>query len=490
MGGVHRADALLARPGVEDLVGAGADLLLREAVVERGGRDADALDAQRLGDRGRDLRRRVEERKQTLVILHPVAQPVDDRGGRIERRIDEAADHVVVRTEIELRKLRELPDGVGQRAAEAEVAQVDAGHAAVVVQRDAGLRPPQIGIAVEIPVGAPREALAVVVPLFAVERFPDLIEGVVVLDIVVRLVEADLDVGLGRAVVGHREAGRRRGAAHLERRARRALGRVVQHAVAAGGQRQQRVAEARRSLVAGGAVGFVLPVEVDREGAREVREARAGAREAAGELLHHREVDIFDLVEGIPVGRAGAGGILKIREVFHQGEAHLAAGFDADRQVVHRQTARNDFERRHAGGRADVDFAVEGVVKRIGDDAVGAGQQLELAASQTEFGTRFVGGREGENLRDGRLAVGERDTDLGGFGEVVEAAARGARRGVCGLGRGRGSLVGGALVELELHVAVVRFAVVDTLVVGAPGAEQCRAEREHGSHAESDKFHN
>ncbi len=241
--------------------------------------------------------------------------------------------------------LKSLPKEIGNLkkleirrhvAAESESAQVQTRYAAVVVELHARLGAPQVGVFVEVPVGSRVVAFARIGPARAVEGFPDGFQCVVVLDIFVAFVERDFGFDFGRFVVFHREVRRGRPGVRLKGGLVLVVGHIRDYAVFARRQRQQRVAFARRGLVAERAVCFVLFVEVDGKFHRQFLERRQVVR--FGVL--YRQVRVFDFVERVLAVYVAGAGPDKVRHVFQQRDAYFAARRHVHRQVVGRQSAR------------------------------------------------------------------------------------------------------------------------------------------------------
>ena len=410
--GVQRADvALAARRRFEYLI------LGVALIVKLRGADVDVVFAQREGARPRHLLRRMQQVQVFLVILEPVARALRDTLVRVQRRVFETLRHVVVRAEVQLHELRELADLLGHVAVESEAAEVDFGHASVGVDLDAGLVAPQVRILVEVPVRTDGVVLSLIGPFLAVQRFPDGIEGIVILHVLVCFVERYGHVGFGRAVVFDGEGRFDRTVVRLEQDAVAVVGQVSEHDVVAGGQREERVAGAGRGLVSGRGFRVLFVVEVDREGDGQLLERH----QVVGLGVLHRDVELPDLFEDVLARNvaAGPGGRGESRHVLGQREAHRAAREDVHRQVVRRETARHD-RQAGVGGVAVVELLVVAVEERETGDFVFAGQQFELVAAHPVFGALLVGRRKGEGLDDGLLAAGEGHLHLAGFGEVVE----------------------------------------------------------------------
>ena len=449
------ADALLKSGfAVDDLV-LGVVLL-----VERDARNGQVVLLERAGDRLGGLRRRVDQAEELLVALHAGAVPLAQALVGRDRGVVFEQVGVVVRTQIKLDQLRELADGRGQVAPESEVAERDLRHAAVGVHLHAGLDAPEVGVLVEVPVGACGVVLAGEIPVGTVERLPDFVQRVVVADILVGLVERDADLRFGGLVVLDGEVEVLGPFVGLQQQLVLVVGLVPHHFVAAGLERKQRVAFERRGLVA---ERVVVLVEMDRE----LRGQHLEGRLFVGLALFYGEADEGDLVEGIlPVCRTGDGRLGEVRKVLADGEAHFSARFDIDRQVVDLQAAGFDDEP-VVEGHAVVYQLVVRVVEREGDDLVLPGQQPQLLAAQAELGALLVGGRERQRLGDGRAVAAERHLHLGGFVKVVEL----------GFLRPADGVVGRLLVEFELDVSVVEIAVVDAVVVGTSAGEgRCQCE--------------
>ena len=322
------------------------DLILGEILVERRGRDRDAVFGQGPGDRLGRLGRDMDQREELLVTLHAGAVALGEALVVCQRGVVFEQVAVVVRAQIQLDELRELADGCRHVPAEAELADRDLRHAAVGVHLHARLDAPQVGILVEIPVDAGGIVFTPVRPVLPVERLPDFVKRVVVADILVGLVERDADFGLGGLVVLDGEIQVLGTLVGLQQDFVLVVGLVSLQAVIARLEREQRVAFERGGLVAvldvlGGPVLAVVP-EVDRELRGEFFERG----ELVGRLVPYGQVEERDLVEGVlPFGGTRHHGCLgEVRQVLGDRETHRAARLHVDRQVVRNEAAGHDVE--------------------------------------------------------------------------------------------------------------------------------------------------
>ena len=106
-----------------------------------------------------------------------------------------------MRAQVEFHKFAQLTDGRREVSPEAEVADIDKGHAAIGMQLYARLVSPEVRRFVEIPVGAVRPVFSKIIPVLPVERLPDFLEGGIILHILGRLVHSHRHFHLGCLIV-------------------------------------------------------------------------------------------------------------------------------------------------------------------------------------------------------------------------------------------------------------------------------------------------
>ena len=143
---------------------------------------------------------RMDDAQILLVSFHTMRGTLARSDGRIVG--DEV--HVIMRSEIKFHKFGELSDCRRHIPMNAEVTEIQQGHTAVCMKRHSRLVSPEIRILVEVPVGAFRIILANIVPTFfalAFKFFPNHLEGIVILQILVRLMQLDRNISLSHLIV-------------------------------------------------------------------------------------------------------------------------------------------------------------------------------------------------------------------------------------------------------------------------------------------------
>jgi hypothetical protein len=88
-------------------------------------------------------------------------------------------------TEIKLDKLGKLSKCRRHMAMETELAHIDHCHTSVRMKGHTWLVTPEVRILVEVPVASARMILTDIIPVLSVERFPDLIKGIIILEVFV-----------------------------------------------------------------------------------------------------------------------------------------------------------------------------------------------------------------------------------------------------------------------------------------------------------------
>ena len=173
------------------------NLSLGVTVVERDFRYADIVLLKGSGHRLGKLMERVNHRQILLVAL----QTGGTSPAALHCRVILDYVQVVVRAQVEFHKFAQLTDGRREVSPEAEVADIDKGHAAIGMQLYARLVSPEVRRFVEIPVGAVRPVFSKIIPVLPVERLPDFLEGSIILHILGRLVHSHRHFHLGCLIV-------------------------------------------------------------------------------------------------------------------------------------------------------------------------------------------------------------------------------------------------------------------------------------------------
>ena len=376
----------------------------------RGGR-RNTLLGQRTGARLRELRCGVNLRQVLLVVIHTVATTLAQRH-LVSRRIVGQQIDVVVVAQIQLDHLGQLANRRRHIAREGKIAQIEACHTTIRMQLHTRLITPQVGVFIEIPICALREALANIVPALTIEALPNIAQGNIILQIFVGRVQCNGDRTLGGTIVRNREIGSRNIAEHLQHHSVAVVGNERRNAILARRQRESRIAHDRRGLIA--VLHLVALIEVNRELTLQLVERRTHVRG----LVLHRDRHLLDLVEGIlALGRTGA---LQLREILHQRELHRTARRYIDRQVDNLQATLAHLNLARRGGRTIIYKFVGCVVKRKGNHLIATRQQLQLIAAQTKFGRLGIGCREVNRLSQRRFTIGQRNLHLVGLGQIVE----------------------------------------------------------------------
>ena len=104
---------------------------------------------------------------------------------------DVGTNLLIVRTEVEHLEFSQLSDGIRQDTLGTETSDDETDDTAVAVERYTRLVAPHIEFLVEVPVSSLEGSIAIEAPLLTLERFPDSLQSLIVLDILLGLGKQD-----------------------------------------------------------------------------------------------------------------------------------------------------------------------------------------------------------------------------------------------------------------------------------------------------------